>query len=501
MTRRKAGSGTPRTKQRERELVLMGDVREVPFEVREGGRTVQPVVALWVGAEDGYIFGQLIDEPGRPAETLVRALSAPAPVPGQPRGPVKPSKVILFNEELARQVKALLADQGVEVLISPPFEPLDDLFADLFDHLRQALMGESPLDLPDEVLMPLISPAERLWRAKPWEYTFDYPPFSLIPQKGGARLLHASILGANEEVFGVALYTSAEDYEATLELGESSVMGLSPEDASPAEVEAAAAEVLEALRHRAFLVSFEPRDEAPPDYRGKLARGGWPGRLSKVPVFSPMGGGSGPGLLTAEEAAEVAVAVDALVAFCQRHRGQIAGEKFPIRDSVEVDAAGKTVRVDVSVPGEDPSAPPATVYRFKVSLSDQKSVWRRIDVRSDQTLEDLHYAIQDAFGWDDDHLYAFYLSGKAWDQSTEYVRPEGREPGMRTARVRMDRLGLRQGKRFLYIFDFGDEWRHEIRIEKAGLALDAGEYPRIIEGHGEAPPQYGSVEEDLEEDE
>ena len=204
-----------------------------------------------------------------------------------------------------------------------------------------------------------------------------------------------------------------------------------------------------------------------------------------------MGRGQEPAPLTSQDASDVTFAVDALVAFCQRYRQQLAEENFPIRDTIEVSLAGKTVRVDVSVPGEDPSAPPATVYRFKVSLANHKDVWRTIDVRSNQTLEDLHYAIQDAFGWDDDHLYAFFLSGKAWDTSTAYFRPEGRQQGMRSARTRLDRLGLVPRKRCLYIFDFGDEWRHEVRVEKAGLSADGGEYPRIVEEHGQAPPQYG----------
>ena len=500
MARRKAPQAPTPIRQKDRKLVLMGDVRQAPIEVREGGRAFRPVVALWVRADDGHLVGQLIDEPGHPAQSLVQALRAPMSVPRQPQTPALPSRVVLFNEELAKQVKPLLAPLNIEVTISPPIEPFEDLFADLFDHLQQAHQASPMLDLPDDVLRPLLSTADRLRRAKPWEYTFDYPPFALLPGQGNALPLYASVLGANEEVFGVALYTSAEDYETTLMLG-GSTMGPLPEAMSPAALEAAATEVIEAFRHRTFLVSFDPKDEVLPAYREQLARCGWSGRLSTVPTFAAMGRGQEPGQLTAEEAADVALAVDALVTFCQRHRQQIADEEFPVRDTVEVSLAGKTVRVEVSVPGEDPSAPPATVYRFKVSLADRKDVWRTIDVRSDQTLEELHYAIQDAFGWDDDHLYAFFLSGKAWDASTEYIRPEGRGPGERSARVRLDRLGLRPRKRFLYIFDFGDEWRHEIRVEKAGLRPDAGEYPRIVEEHGEAPPQYGNEEEEYEGDE
>jgi hypothetical protein len=67
-------------------------------------------------------------------------------------------------------------------------------------------------------------------------------------------------------------------------------------------------------------------------------------------------------------------------------------------------------------------------YTFHVSLRGGGRVWRKIEMRSDQTLEDLHYAIQDAFEWDADHLYSFFMSNRAWDSSTEYTLPEGADP-------------------------------------------------------------------------
>ncbi len=489
MARRKTPKAPIPIRQTDRGLVLMGDVRQAPVEVLEEGRAFRPVLALWVRADDGQVVGQLVDKPGHPARSLVRALRAPVPVPGQPPNPAMPTHVVLFNEVLAKQVKPLLAPLNIEVTTSPPFQPFDDLFTDLFDHLQKADQAWLMPDLPEDVVRSLVSATERLWRAKPWQYVFDSPPFALVPDQGSARVLFASVLGASAEVFGVALYTSAADYEATEMLAD--IPAGSPEDESPAAQDAAASEVLKALRHPVFLVSFDPKAEADRAYREQLARWGWPGRLSKVPTFAVMGRGQEPAPLTSQDASDVTFAVDALVAFCQRYRQQLAEENFPIRDTIEVSLAGKTVRVDVSVPGEDPSAPPATVYRFKVSLANHKDVWRTIDVRSNQTLEDLHYAIQDAFGWDDDHLYAFFLSGKAWDTSTAYFRPEGRQQGMRSARTRLDRLGLVPRKRCRYIFDFGDEWRHEVRVEKAGLSPDGDDYPRIVEEHGQAPPQYG----------
>ena len=53
-------------------------------------------------------------------------------------------------------------------------------------------------------------------------------------------------------------------------------------------------------------------------------------------------------------------------------------------------------------------------------------------MRDNQTLHSLHLAIQDAFEFDNDHLYSFFMSGKAWDQSTEYKLAEGQDPWPQT---------------------------------------------------------------------
>ena len=54
-------------------------------------------------------------------------------------------------------------------------------------------------------------------------------------------------------------------------------------------------------------------------------------------------------------------------------------------------------------------------YVFDAELVGFRGVRRVIAVREDLTLVDLHYALQSAFGWDDDHLYAFWLDERFWE--------------------------------------------------------------------------------------
>jgi hypothetical protein len=125
----------------------------------------------------------------------------------------------------------------------------------------------------------------------------------------------------------------------------------------------------------------------------------------------------------------------------------------------------------------------------------KKRVWRTIEIRGSQTLHHLHQAIQGAFGWDDDHLYSFYMSGEPWDPETEYSAP-GAGEGRKAHQVKIGGLGLVPTQRFLYLFDYGDELMHEVRVEGVGPAVAGCKYPRVVKSHGEAPPQYPDLEEE-----
>lgn len=140
-------------------------------------------------------------------------------------------------------------------------------------------------------------------------------------------------------------------------------------------------------------------------------------------------------------------------------------------------------------------------WRVRVRLQWQPTVWRVIELRGDHTLQDLHYAIQSAFGWDDDHLYAFYLSGRAWDSLTAIERPYEETDPPTADEVTLIELDPRPKQQFLYIFDFGDELRHEIEVLDAFETRPEAVAPRIVESHGQAPPQYRQWEDDADDDE
>ena len=75
-----------------------------------------------------------------------------------------------------------------------------------------------------------------------------------------------------------------------------------------------------------------------------------------------------------------------------------------------------------------PAAQTVKTYTFKVTLPSHGDCWRKIEIKSNQTLQMLHRVILDAYDFDDDHLYSFFMSNRAWDKKTEYSLPEGTNP-------------------------------------------------------------------------
>jgi len=128
-------------------------------------------------------------------------------------------------------------------------------------------------------------------------------------------------------------------------------------------------------------------------------------------------------------------------------------------------------------------------------------VSRTIVMRGDQTLEHFHYAIEDAFDRDDEHLYEFQFGKRPMDRNGDrYVRfddfgDDYDEPTGTANKVRLDDLELKTRRRFFYWFDFGDSWWHSVKVVSIKVEAPEGRYPRVVARVGASPPQYLSEDE------
>ncbi len=139
----------------------------------------------------------------------------------------------------------------------------------------------------------------------------------------------------------------------------------------------------------------------------------------------------------------------------------------------------------------------AFVYRLKVVLDGNKQIYRVVEVHGENTWEELHDTIFNAFDRFDPHLFSFFFpekptssQQKRWD-APEVGCPENGGGPDDAACVRIADVPLEKGKIFYYLFDYGDCWWHKIRVESVEkTTLDTSEFPRLIKCVGKSPEQY-----------
>lgn len=149
------------------------------------------------------------------------------------------------------------------------------------------------------------------------------------------------------------------------------------------------------------------------------------------------------------------------------------------------------------------TAPPASLFVFSVYLMggpvsekfSNKEISRKIEIRGDQTLEQFHKIIFDAFERHDEHLYEFQLGKRPFDpEGPNYGLPSNSGEDKKLAgdvrTTKIDDLNLNSDRVFGYLFDFGDEWFHKVQVERIEKAIPTVTYPRIIKRVGKSPPQY-----------
>jgi hypothetical protein len=133
---------------------------------------------------------------------------------------------------------------------------------------------------------------------------------------------------------------------------------------------------------------------------------------------------------------------------------------------------------------EGAMAKSSTIYQLKITLQDvEPAIWRRVQI-PDCSLEKLHLIVQPSMGWSNYHLWSFKIAGENYGDD-----PDG-EMGMSSPRKTKLGAIVDQGvKKFSYVYDFGDNWEHEIKIEKVLQADPKVKYPRCLEGARACPPE------------
>src|ERR1700682_3104205 len=111
-------------------------------------------------------------------------------------------------------------------------------------------------------------------------------------------------------------------------------------------------------------------------------------------------------------------------------------------------------------------------------------IWRRVQAPGTLSLAACHDVIQTVFGWTDTHFHQFVIAGRTHGQPDDFDEAVEDESGVSLAQA----AGTRT-KRFLYVYDFGDNWEHDVAVEKIVAGNSGSERPLCLGGKRPRPPE------------
>lgn len=118
-------------------------------------------------------------------------------------------------------------------------------------------------------------------------------------------------------------------------------------------------------------------------------------------------------------------------------------------------------------------------------------IWRRLLVPASLNLNQLHHLIQSAFGWQDCHLHEFVIGeGEAvvtYGTRYQFALEPGEGPDRSGRALRLYRAFPEVGSRLVYVYDMGDNWRHEVVLEER--VESGGGRPKCLSGDRRCPPE------------
>lgn len=158
------------------------------------------------------------------------------------------------------------------------------------------------------------------------------------------------------------------------------------------------------------------------------------------------------------------------------------------------------------------------VYKFRVILDAEEDIFRDIAIQEDDSLEDLHNAIVNGFGFDGTELASFYTCDDQWNQDEEIsLFDTGDVPGEQKimADYPLSEMLNEDQTKIIYVYDFLNMWTFLIELAAIEEPEAGMTYPGLLFSHGEMPASagdrefesdsmkddiYGEFEDDLDED-
>jgi hypothetical protein len=139
--------------------------------------------------------------------------------------------------------------------------------------------------------------------------------------------------------------------------------------------------------------------------------------------------------------------------------------------------------------------------RVLIDTEGEENIFRDIEINGNATFEELHVAIQDAFGFDNTQMASFYESDNNWERGEEIMLMDmsmnPNEPSKLMRDTLVAEILTEAEQKMLYIFDFMLMWTFFVEVVSVEKMDDSKAYPAVLLSVGDAPDQYSKAPEDL----
>jgi hypothetical protein len=132
-------------------------------------------------------------------------------------------------------------------------------------------------------------------------------------------------------------------------------------------------------------------------------------------------------------------------------------------------------------------------FQFKIQIEDvtKPPVWRKVLVPETFTFHRFHQVIQTAFGWKNAHLYQFSEKESGIEEVIGIPTDDDDEwdiPVIDSRTKKLNEIFVKEGNKYTYIYDLGDDWVHKIVLEKI-IPENKDRRAKCIDGRGACPPE------------
>ena len=150
------------------------------------------------------------------------------------------------------------------------------------------------------------------------------------------------------------------------------------------------------------------------------------------------------------------------------------------------------------------------IYRFRIILDHmtEEDIFRDIEIRKTDTLEDLHNTITQSFGFDGTEMASFYVSDEEWNQGEEISLFDMSEAGNSVRLMHetlLEDIVDTERTKLIYVYDFLNMWTFFVELGEIIEEAEGTDYPNLMFVHGqipvEAPEKTFEAEDPMDLDE